>query len=122
MSLYNPTLATVVYVSTDQLTVEVMPRNVVVGQGNTASFIAVANGISTSNNSFMYQWRKRDSNSLLIKVLGVNEAMLTIPNVTSDDEGQYYCTVTNEWDSSVESDDVTLSIFGMLDFCSLELL
>ena len=115
-------MATVVYVSTDQLTVEVMPRNVVVGQGNTAIFIAVTNGISTSNNSFMYLWRKRDSNSLPSKVLGVNEAMLTIPNVTSDDEGQYYCTVTNEWDSSVESDDVTLSIFGMLDFCSLKLL
>ena len=108
--------------STDQLTIEVMPKVVVAGQGNPAVFVAVASGISTSNNSFKYQWRKRDSNSLPSKVLGVNEQNLTIPNVTSSDEGQYYCTVTNEWDSSVDSNDVTLSIFGMLDFCSLELL
>ena len=108
--------------SIDQLTIEVMPKGVVVGQGNPAVFVAVASGINTSNNSFKYQWRKRDSNSLPSKVLGINEEVLTIPNVTSSDEGQYYCTVTNEWDSSVVSDDVTLSIFGMLDFCSLELL
>ena len=40
--------------------------------------------------------------------------MLTIPNITESDGGQYYCTVTNEWDRSVTSDEVSLSIFGML--------
>ena len=72
----------------------------------------MANGVSTNN--FRYQWRKRGSNNLPSKVTSVNEEVLTISNVTESDEGQYYCTVTNEWGRSVESDNVTLSIFGML--------
>ena len=83
-----------------------------IGKGNTATFTAMASGISTSG--FMYQWRKRDSNSLPDKVSGVNNSVLTIPNVIESDGGQYYCTVTNEWDRSVMSDEVSLSIFGML--------
>ena len=85
-----------------------------IGKGNTATFTAMASGISTSKNNFTYQWSKRDSSSLPDKVLGARGIILTIPNVTESDEGQYYCTVTNEWGRSVRSDDVTLSIFGML--------
>ena len=85
-----------------------------IGKGNTATFTAMASGISTSENNFMYQWRKRDSNSLPNKVSGVNNSVLTIPNVIESDGGQYYCTVTNEWDRSIMSDEVSLSIFGML--------
>ena len=75
----------------------------------------MVNGISTTENNFKYQWRKRDSNSLPSKVMGVNEAILRIPNVNASDGGQYYCNVTNEWGSSVESDDVILTIYGELD-------
>ena len=97
------------------MTVEVVPEYSVIGRGKTAIFTAMANGISTTENSFKYQWRKRDSDSLPSKVLGVNERKLTIPNVNASDGGQYYCNVTNEWGSSVESDDVTLTIYGELD-------
>ena len=97
------------------MTVEVVPEYSEIGRGKTAIFTAMANGISTTENSFKYQWRKRDSNSLPSKVLGVNERILTIPNVNASDGGQYYCNVTNEWGSSVESDDVTLTIYGELD-------
>ena len=91
-----------------------MPDNLIIGNGTDARFTAVATGISTHKNSFVYQWRKRDSNSLPDKVADANKTMLTIPNVLGSDEGQYYCIVTNEWGTSVRSNEVTLSIFGML--------
>ena len=99
---------------TDQLTISIMHDELVIGKGTTATFIAMASGINTSESNFMYQWSKRDSDSLPDKVLGVNDSVLIIPNVTESDGGRYYCTVTNEWDRSVRSDEVSLSIFGML--------
>ena len=99
---------------TDQLTISIMPDELVIGKGTTANFTAMASGINTSESNFMYQWRKRDSDSLPDKVLGVNESVLIIPNVTESDGGRYYCSVTNEWGRSARSDEVSLSIFGML--------
>ena len=72
----------------------------------------MATGISTHANNIKYQWKKKGSNSFPDKVSGVNETVLTIPNVAESDEGQYYCVVTNEWDRSVESENVTLTVFG----------
>ena len=94
--------------------ITVKPDELVIGKGTTATFTAMASGINTSESNFMYQWSKRDSDSLPEKVLGVNESVLTIPNVTEFDGGRYYCNVTNEWGTSVRSDEVSLSIFGML--------
>ena len=74
----------------------------------------MASGVSTNENNFRYQWKKRGSNNLPSKVMGVNGEVSIIPNVTESDEGQYYCNVTNEWGRSVKSNDVTLSTFGML--------
>ena len=91
-----------------------MPAGLEIGKGMTATFTAMATGISTSESNFMYEWKKRDSDNLPDKVLGVNGTVLTIPNVTESDEGLYYCNVTNEWGTSMRSNDVTLSIFGML--------
>ena len=96
-----------------------MPDSLVIGNGTDAEFTAVATGISTNMNNFMYQWMKRDSDSLSDKVLGVNETVLTIPYVRGPDEGQYYCIVTNEWGTSVRSNEVTLSIFGMYLYFNL---
>ena len=73
----------------------------------------MASGVNTSNSNFVYQWRKRDSNSLPDKVSGVNGSVLTIPNVTESDNGLYFCVVTNEWDRSLESANVELTAFGM---------
>ena len=98
----------------DQLTISVMPVNLIIGNGTDAKFTAVATGISTNMDSFVYQWRKRDSDSLPDKVTNANRTMLIIHSVLESDEGQYYCIVTNEWGTSVESNEVTLSIFGML--------
>ena len=98
---------------TDQLSISITPNTSLIGKGTTAEFTAMATGISTDDNNFIYQWRKRDSNSLPEKVLGVNESVLTIPDVLESDEGQYYCIVTNEWNRSVESNNVALTIYGM---------
>jgi len=46
-------------------------------------------------------------------VSGVDRTVLTIHNLVKSDEGQYYCIVTNEWNRSVESNDVTLTVEGM---------
>ena len=74
---------------------------------------ATASGISTHERNFIYQWKKKDSESLPNKVSGVNGAVLTIPSVTDSDEGYYYCVVTNEWGKSVESNDINLTVYGM---------
>ena len=104
---------------TDQLAISVKPDDLVIGKGRTANFTAMATGISSVENNFMYQWRKRDSESLPIKVSVVNGIVLSIPNVLESDEGQYYCIVTNEWGSTARSNDVSLSIFGMSSIQSL---
>ena len=90
-----------------------MPGNLVIDNEATARFTAMATGISTGENKFMYRWRKRGNGSLPNKVSGVNGTNLTIPNVLESDEGQYYCIVTNEWSRIVRSNEVTLSIVGM---------
>ena len=102
------------------MTISAVPREVVVGKGTTANFTAMASGISTNGSNFMYQWGKRNSDSLPSKVLGVYSEVLTIPNALESDEGQYYCNVTNEWGRSVESNDVTLAIYGMLNIYNLQ--
>ena len=62
----------------------------------------------------MYQWRKRGSDFLPNKLLSVNETVFTIPDLGISDQGNYYCIVTNEWDRSIVSDDVTLIVKGEL--------
>ena len=84
-----------------------------IAEGQTVRLTAMASGINTSNSYFMYQWRKRDSDNLPDKMSGVNESVLTIPNVNESDNGFYFCVVTNEWDRSLESANVELTVFGM---------
>ena len=88
-----------------------MPANSTIGERGTVQFFCTASGINLNN--FMYQWRKRGSNSLPDKVLGADATILTIPNLIVSDEGQYYCIVTNEWGRSVESNDARLTVEGI---------
>ena len=95
------------------LTASILPKVFSVGEGRTAAITVMATGIRTHENDFRYQWRKRNGSSFPDKVSGINESSLMIPNVLESDNGRYYCIVTNEWDRSVESNDVTLTVFGM---------
>ena len=97
---------------TDQLTISVMPDSLQVVTEGTATFTAVTTGIKTDESIFTYQWMKRGSNSLPDEELEVNGTVLTIPNVLESDNGFYYCIVTNEWNRSIESNNVTLDIYG----------
>ena len=95
----------------DQLVITISPNNLIIGKDKPAEFTATASGINM--NSFIYLWKKRNSNSLPDKVSEVNGTVLTIPDCNKSDEGQYYCIVTNEWNRSVESDNANLTVFGM---------
>ena len=100
---------------TDQLSINITSPSLKVREGGTATLTATANGKNMQN--FKYQWRKRGSNSLPNKVSSINGTVLTIPNFLESDEGQYYCIVTNEWDRSVESNNITLILEGMQLAC-----
>ena len=104
------TLSVNYFVHIDQLSITITSTGTTVGEGGTAEFTAVASGKGKTN--FKYQWKKRGSDSLPDKVSVVNREVLMIPNVLESDEGQYYCTVTNEWDRNMESNDVTLTVEG----------
>ena len=95
------------------MAISLISNNLLIGKGTIAELTAVVTGISTNESNFIYQWKKRGSDSLPDKVSGINEEVLIIPNVLKSDEGQYYCIVTNEWGKSVESDNVTLITYGM---------
>jgi len=95
----------------DQLSISVTPTIPVIGERGTAQFTATAGG-KKDKKDFRYQWKKRGYSSLPNKVSSVNGTVLTIPNLVESDEGMYYCTVTNEWSNSVESDNVILSVEG----------
>jgi len=96
---------------TDQLSVIVGPSDAAFSEGDTAQFTAMARGIRTTN--FTYVWGKRGTSRLPNKVIGINGPALTIPNLVDSDEGLYYCVVTNEWNSSVISDDIALAVEGI---------
>ena len=108
-------LNTVMCFHTDQLSVNVSPPNAAFSAGETAQFTATASGVRMA--TFTYEWRKRGSRRLPNKVSGVYEQVLTIPNLVDSDGGLYYCTVTNEWNSSVVSDDIALAVEGTYITC-----
>ena len=66
-----------------------------ISEGGTVTFIATSTGI-TDKKKLICLWKKIGKNRLPNKVSGHKSAMLTIPNLMEVDEGQYYCTVTNE--------------------------
>ena len=96
----------------DELSIRITsPHNPIISEGGTVTFIATSSGI-TDKKQLMYLWEKDTKNKLPNKAIGHKSTMLTIPNLMEDDEGQYYCTVTNEWGNSVESEYITLTIQG----------
>ena len=105
----------------DQLSITVVPNGeVLLNEGQIARFNATASDLSETDH-FMYQWKKRNNGNIPDKVLGVNNAMLVIPDLRVSDKGHYYCTVTNEWGSSMESDNISLYIEGryLILYCNI---
>ena len=52
-------------------------------------------------------------------MLGSDTLNLTFPNIEKSDEGDYYCIATNMWDRSMESNSVTLHVYGMLVYVQI---
>ena len=101
-----------IYTYIDQLDVIVTPNGMVtLYDRETARFTVTASGISEEN-LFVYQWKKRGSGGLPDRVSASNKNVLVISNLSKSDEGDYYCTVTNEWDRTVESKVINLHIEG----------
>ena len=94
------------------LSIQATPTSPTIGERGIATFTATASGVNMNN--FMYQWKKRGSDSLPDKVSGVDRTTLVIPNLIISDGGQYYCIVTNEWGISVKSNDVVLTVEGTI--------
>ena len=95
--------------------ITVTSNDILIGKGRNITFNASASGIGT----LRYQWRKRGSNRLPDKVLGNDTLTLTIPNIEKSDEGDYYCIATNMWNRSVESNNVTLNVYGRLAYFAI---
>ena len=96
----------------DQLNVIVMPSGMVtLYDRETAHFNATASGLGEEN-LFVYQWKKRGNSGLPDEVLASNKIVLVISNLSKPDEGDYYCTVTNEWNRTVESNVINLHVKG----------
>ena len=96
----------------DQLSIRITsPRNPMISEGETVTFIAASSGISDKK-QLTYLWEKNGENKLPDKVSGHNSKMLTIPNLNQNDEGKYYCAVTNEWGNSMKSEYITLTVQG----------
>ena len=87
-----------------------MPHNPII-EGGTVTFIATSTG-KTDRKELMYLWEKNGKNKLPDKVIGRKSTALMIPDLKKSDEGEYYCTVTNEWGNSVKSKYITLTVQG----------
>ena len=96
------------------MTISITTNNLVIDEGRTAQFNATASGINEIN--FVYHWRKRGNDNFPNNVSGVNGTVLTILDLSIYNQGNYYCTVTNEWGRSVESNNVTLIVEGIKNY------
>ena len=97
------------------MSITVTSNDILIGEERNVTFNASASGIGT----LRYQWKKRGSDRLPDKVLGNDTLTLTIPNIEKSDEGDYYCIVTNMWNRRVESNSVTLNVYGMLVYFAI---
>ena len=86
----------------------VVPNNLLIAEGGTAQFNITAVGTG----EIMYQWKKRNANRLPDKALGEDTPVLRIPNLDKSDEGLYYCIATNTLNMTVESNNITLTVYG----------
>ena len=73
----------------------------VVAINNSVTLNATANGPGSEH--FKYQWGKMGNNTLPSTASGQGTSILTFTALTMDDDGSYYCTVTNQWGTTVKS-------------------
>ena len=84
--------------------------DVTLAKGNRLHLSLITDG--PGKNNFVYQWKKRGSNSLPNRVNGKDTSQITITSVTLSDSGSYYCVVTNQWGNMTTSNDATVTVLG----------
>ena len=91
------------------MSITVSPLSQTVSEGGIATFIAKASGIKTRSGGFEYEWWKlSNGEQSVIK----RKKYLRIQNVKINDEGKYYCNVSNEWGNNIMSEMVYLVVTG----------
>ena len=110
MVLYGSIIISI-FGAVDLLFINATSNNFLKNETETVQLTVLADGVKKE--SFVYQWRVKNKNDLPDKVIGVNGTVLTIPNLVKADEGEYYCTVTNEWGRSMESNAVRVTVSGI---------
>ena len=100
-----------VYIDSPAVTSQPVSRVIRYSERNVLAFEIVATGVGRIN----YLWQKYDSYSdswISISSRAVNDTSPTLNfKVITEDQGIYHCIVTN-YDGSVMSDNVTITVFG----------
>ena len=95
------------------------PVSVTSYENSTASLICRAEGSGPIN----YQWAKVNGEIADSRAEGINGPILTIYPVTEQDEGEYYCVVSNEGAHGTTHTDTsqsaTISLYGEAKHASL---
>ena len=86
------------------------PSHTTVGEFQDVNFTVVARGVVSNSGRLTYRWHRGMNNLPDGRSLGISSASLLIKSVIEDDEGSYYCVVTNEWNNMVTSRAGTLEV------------
>lgn len=86
------------------------PMDLIVNGNDTAIFNITVLGESVRE--FTYQWQKNGSNLMEIpgKVEGVNTTKLVIKEAQNEDEGGYWCEITNRAGDTVMTNEAFLIV------------
>ena len=94
----------------DQLEIQRHPSRIIVGEYQDVNFTIVARGVTSSSGRLTYRWHRYWNSLPNGRSFGINSSSLLIKSVLEDDEGRYYCVVTNEWNNMVTSRAGTLEV------------
>ena len=99
------------YIDSPRITLQPVSRVIRYNERNILIFEIAATGVG----HIYYLWQKYDSYSdswISVSSRAVNDTSPTLNfKVITEDQGIYHCVVTN-YDGSVTSDNVTITIFG----------
>ena len=102
------------YIDSPRITMQPVSRVIRYNERNVLVFEIAATGVGHVN----YLWQKYDSYSdswISVSSRAVNDTSPTLnfKVIAEEDQGIYHCVVTN-YDGSVTSDNVTITVFGKL--------
>ena len=95
---------------TPAMIILIQPMDVIVSSNESAVFSVTA--MKGFDDEFTYQWQRNGSDLMETpgKFEGVNTAELTIKEAQEEDEGSYWCVITNRAGDRVTSNEVFLII------------